>query len=408
MESESGRTFESHDPATGDVIGTIPLSTAGDIGRAVEAAVDAFAGWRLTPAPKRGEILFRVGQLLSEHKERLSQLVTREMGKVLPEGRGDVQEAIDITFYMAGEGRRLFGHTVPSELRDKFATTMRDPVGVVAAITPWNFPIAIPCWKLTAALITGNAVVFKPASDTPILAVELVKLFEEAGLPPGVLNLVTGSGGEAGDALVNHPKVDVISFTGSTETGQTVLSQTAGPMKRVSLEMGGKNAIMVMPDADLDLAVEGILWSAFGTTGQRCTAASRVIVHRAVETELTDRLVARASKMKLGHGLKAETDVGPVINERQLREDSSVHRGWLEGRGPAPCGRQEGRRRGASEGELLPAHDLRRSQARDAHSSGRDIRSDPVDNSASTASRKRLGSTIAPGTASRAPSTLAT
>ncbi|MHB0869598.1 MAG: aldehyde dehydrogenase family protein [Chloroflexota bacterium] len=320
VDSESGRTFESLDPATGEVVGIVPRSTPADVERAAEAAAAAYQGWRLTPAPKRGEIHYRVGQLLQERKEQLSQLVTREMGKVIAEGRGDVQEAIDMTFYMAGEGRRLFGHTVPSELPNKFGTSMRDPVGVVAAITPWNFPIAIPSWKLSAALICGNAVVFKPASDTPVLAAELVKLYEDAGLPGGVLNLVTGSGGEVGDPLVNHPKVDVISFTGSTETGRSVLTETAGRIKRVSLEMGGKNAIIVMEDADLELAVEGILWSAFGTTGQRCTAASRVIVHRAVEKELTDRLVERARGMRLGHGLNPQTDVGPVINARQLEK----------------------------------------------------------------------------------------
>jgi alpha-ketoglutaric semialdehyde dehydrogenase len=320
LESETGRTFDSLDPATGEVVGTVPKSSAADVDRAVQAAIDAFPRWRLMPAPRRGEILYRLGQLLIEKKEELSRLVTKEMGKVIAEGRGDIQEAIDTTFYMAGEGRRLFGHTVPSELPNKFATTLRDPVGVVAAITPWNFPIAIPSWKLTAALIAGNTIVFKPASDTPVLAAELVRLFEQAGLPPGVLNLVTGGGAEVGDALVNHPGVNVVSFTGSTETGRSVLTQTAGPMKRVSLEMGGKNAIMVMPDADLDLAVEGILWSAFGTTGQRCTAASRVIVHREVESELTDRVVERAGKMKLGHGLKDETDIGPVINASQLEK----------------------------------------------------------------------------------------
>ncbi|MGE5619446.1 MAG: aldehyde dehydrogenase family protein [Sphingomonadaceae bacterium] len=318
VDSESDRSFESLDPATGEVVGIVPRSSPADVERAVEAAEVAFRSWRLTPAPKRGEILFRVGQLLQERKEQLARLVTREMGKVIAEGRGDVQEAIDMTYYMAGEGRRLFGHTVPSELPNKFGTSMRDPVGVVAAITPWNFPIAIPSWKLTAALICGNVVVFKPASDTPVLAAELVKLYEEAGLPGGVLNLVIGGGGEAGNALVNHPRVDVVSFTGSTETGRSVLTETAGRIKRVSLEMGGKNAIMVMEDADLDLAVEGILWSAFGTAGQRCTAASRVIVHRAVERDLTDRLVERARKMRLGHGLDPQTDVGPVINARQL------------------------------------------------------------------------------------------
>lgn len=316
--SVTGRTFESKDPANGEVVGVVPLSSAADVEMAVEAAAEAFRSWRLTTAPRRGEILFKVGQLLQERKERLAELVTREMGKVIAEGRGDVQEAIDMTFYMAGEGRRLMGHTVPSELPSKFGTSMRDPVGVVAAITPWNFPIAIPTWKLSAALICGNTVVLKPASDTPVLAAELVKLYEEAGLPPGVLNLVIGSGDEVGDPLVNHPKVDVISFTGSTDTGRSVLTQTASRMKRVSLEMGGKNAIVVMEDADLDLAVEGIIWSAFGTTGQRCTAASRVIVDRAVEEALTDRLVERAARLRLGHGLDPATEMGPVINDRQM------------------------------------------------------------------------------------------
>ncbi len=320
VDSDSGRTFESLDPANGQLVGVVPRSSPGDVDRAVEAASSAFQKWRLTPAPKRGEILFRVGQLLQEHKEQLSQLVSREMGKVIAEGRGDVQEAIDMTFYMAGEGRRMLGHTVPSELPNKFGTSMRDPVGVVAAVTPWNFPIAIPSWKLSAALICGNTVVFKPASDTPVLAAELVKLYEEAGLPGGVLNLVIGRGSEVGDTLVNHSKVDVVSLTGSTETGRSVLTQTANKIRRVSLELGGKNAIMVMEDADLDLAVEGIIWSAFGTTGQRCTAASRVIVHRAVESQLTDRLVARAEKMKLGHGLDPRTNVGPVINGGQLEK----------------------------------------------------------------------------------------
>jgi aldehyde dehydrogenase (NAD+) len=320
VESESGRAFDSLDPANGDVVGVVPRSSPADVEEAVGAAVAAFDGWRLTPAPKRGEILFRVGQLLQERKEQLARLVSREMGKVIVEGRGDVQEAIDMTFYMAGEGRRLLGHTVPSELPSKFGTSMREPVGVVAAITPWNFPMAIPSWKISAALICGNTVVFKPASDTPVLAAELVKVYEEAGLPAGVLNLVIGSGSEVGDTLVNHPRVDVVSLTGSTETGRSVLTQTASRIKRVSLEMGGKNAIMVMDDADLDLAVEGILWSAFGTTGQRCTAASRVIVHKALERDLTDRLVERAGKMKLGHGLDPQTDVGPVINARQLEK----------------------------------------------------------------------------------------
>ncbi len=318
--SEGGRTFESFDPATGEVVAVLARSTPADVDRAVESAAAAFRSWRLVPAPRRGEILFRVGQILAERKETLAQLMSREMGKVMAEARGDVQEAIDITFYMAGEGRRLFGHTVPSELPNKMAMSFRDPVGVVAAITPWNFPIAIPSWKLTAALICGNTVVLKPASDTPALAAELVKIYEEAGLPAGVLNLLTGSGSEVGDALVKHPKVDVISFTGSTETGRSVLTETASKIKRVSLELGGKNAIMVMDDADLDLAVEGILWSAFGTTGQRCTAASRVIAHRSIEKPLLEKLEARAAAMRLGPGLDPSTDVGPVINRRQLEK----------------------------------------------------------------------------------------
>ena len=318
--SESGRTFESVDPANGDAVGVVPKSSTADVEKALASAAQAFLKWRLVPAPRRGEILFRAAQLLTDRKEQLSRLVTREMGKVIAEGRGDVQEAIDMTFYMAGEGRRLFGYTVPSELPDKFATSQRDPVGVVAAITPWNFPIAIPSWKLTAALICGNSVVFKPASDTPVLAAELVKIYEEAGIPEGVLNLVIGSGGEIGDALVSDPRVGVISVTGSTETGRAVLTQTASRLKRVSLELGGKNAIMVMEDADLDLAVEGIVWSAFGTTGQRCTAASRVIVHRSVEKALTDRLVERARKIRLGHGLEPTTEMGPVINGGQLQK----------------------------------------------------------------------------------------
>ena len=332
--SETGRTFESLDPANGEVVGVVAKSSPSDVNRAVEAAAGAFRRWRLVPAPKRGEILFRVGQLLQERKEQLARLMSREMGKVIAEARGDVQEAIDMTFYMAGEGRRLFGETVPSELPNKMALSFRDPVGVVAAITPWNFPIAIPSWKLTAALICGNTIVFKPASDTPVLAAELVKIYEEAGLPAGVLNFVTGSGSEVGDALVNHSSVDVVSLTGSTETGRAVLTQTANRLKRVSLELGGKNAIMVMDDADLDLAVDGILWSAFGTTGQRCTAASRVIVHRAVENQLLEKLASRASKMKLGHGLDPNTDVGPVINGRQLQK---IHE-YTE------IGRQEGAR----------------------------------------------------------------
>lgn len=320
VESKSGATFKSINPANGEVVGTVTKSDAADVDAAVEAAAQAFPSWKRYPAPRRAEILFRAGQIMLSRKEELSQLVTREMGKVIKEGRGDVQEGIDMTFYMAGEGRRLFGHTTPAELPNKVAMSVRDPIGVVAAITPWNFPIAIPTWKIMPALVAGNTVVFKPASDTPVLACKLVEILEEAGLPEGVLNLVLGPGNTVGDALVEHPKVSLISFTGSTAAGRGVAAKAAQTLKRVSLEMGGKNAIIVMDDADLDLAVEGIVWSAFGTSGQRCTAASRLIVHEAIRKDLTDRLVERVRALRLGDGLLETTDVGPVINASQLQK----------------------------------------------------------------------------------------
>jgi aldehyde dehydrogenase (NAD+) len=287
------------------------------VAEAVQAAVAAQTAWKKTPAPKRGEILYRVSELLVRNKESFAKDMTREMGKVLAETRGDVQEAIDMGYYTAAEGRRLLGETVPSELNNKFCMSVRMPIGVVAAITPWNFPMAIPSWKIFPALVAGNTVVLKPASDTPHSAVNLVKLFEKAGLPKGVLNLVTGSGSEAGAPLMDHPKVNLVSFTGSTDTGALVSQHCARQMKKFSLEMGGKNAIIVMDDANLDLAVEGILWGAFGTTGQRCTAASRVIVHKKVMQKLTRRLLAKTRALRLGDGLKARTDVGPLINAAQ-------------------------------------------------------------------------------------------
>lgn len=332
VDAVSGETFASIDPATGQTVGVVPRSGPEDVDTAVQAAAKAFPAWRQTPAPRRGEILFRVGELLLRRKEDLARLVTREMGKPLAEGRGDVQEAIDMVFYMAGEGRRLFGHATPSELPNKVAMAVRDPVGVIAAITPWNFPIAIPGWKIAPALIAGNTVVFKPASDTPVLACRLVELFEEAGLPPGVLNLVTGPGALTGAALVGHPQISVISFTGSTAAGRNVATAAASSLKRVSLEMGGKNAIIVMDDADITLAVDGIIWSAFGTAGQRCTAASRVIVHRAVHDELRDRLLDRTRNLRLGNGLDPSVDIGPIVNASQLqRVHSYVKVGIREG-----------------------------------------------------------------------------
>ena len=314
-ESRSGATFESRNPAdTRDVIARFQSGTAADVARAVRAAEEAQRRWRRTPAPKRGEIMYRFGELMAANKERLARAMTREMGKVLAEARGDVQEGIDIAFLMAGEGRRTFGDTVPSELPDKWAMSVREPIGVVGVITPWNFPMAIPCWKMMPALITGNAVVFKPASDTPHCAALIVELMADAGVPAGVVNLVTGSGGDVGDALVDSPDVQVISFTGHTSTGRRIAERAGRRLKRVALELGGKNAVVVLADADLDLATDGIVWSAFGTTGQRCTAASRVIVDRAVARSLLDRLEARARSLRLGDGADPATDVGPLIN----------------------------------------------------------------------------------------------
>src|SRR6266567_8022035 len=286
VDAFSGETFETKSPATGETLGVFPRSSADDVDRAVEAAKAAYEEWRLTPAPKRGEILFRFGQLLADHKDEVADLMAHEMGKVLPEAAGDVQEAIDMSFYMGGEGRRLFGQTTPSELRDKFNMGVRMPIGVVGVITPWNFPIAIPSWKTLPAIVSGNTVVFKPASDTPALGERYVELFTEAGLPKGVLNIVHGGGSDVGQRLVEHPDVPIITFTGSRETGVAVTKAAAENLKHVHLELGGKNAIIVMDDADLELAVDGIVWSAFGTSGQRCTAASRVIVHERVYDEL--------------------------------------------------------------------------------------------------------------------------
>jgi acyl-CoA reductase-like NAD-dependent aldehyde dehydrogenase len=314
------KSFESLNPATGESLGTFPRSTAEDVDRAVAAAKEAFDDWRLVPAPERGQILYRFANLLADEKDELAELMAREMGKVLAEAGGDVQEAIDMSLYMAGEGRRMFGHTTPSELRDKFNMSVRLPIGVVGAITPWNFPIAIPSWKLAPALVCGNTVVLKPAEDTPLLADRFVELLAEAGLPPGVVNVVHGFGEEAGEALVRHPDVPVITFTGSRETGVAVTKAAADELKHVHLELGGKNAIIVMDDADLDLAVDGIVWSAFGTSGQRCTAASRVIVHERVYDELQRKLVAAAEAMRLGPGWEEDTDLGPVINKAAIEK----------------------------------------------------------------------------------------
>lgn len=314
----SGKTFASHNPATGELIGIVPESAREDVANAVEAAARAFEKWRKTPAPHRAEILHTAADLIRERKQQLGELLTREMGKVLPEALGDVQEAVDMGMYMAGEGRRLNGLLVPSELPNKWAMAVRDPLGVVGIITPWNFPIAVPSWKIFPALVCGNTLVWKPAEDTPVLAVEFVRIFEEAGLPPGVLNLVTGYGVPAGDALVEHSKVKLISFTGSNQVGKLIAVKCAQLGKRVSLELGGKNAIIVLDDADVDLATDGIIWSAFGTSGQRCTATSRVIVTPDIHSTIVERVANRAAKLRLGNGLLPTTDVGPLINKEAV------------------------------------------------------------------------------------------
>lgn len=307
-------------PATGETILEVPLSNSSSVNAAVQAAKSAQKDWALVPAPQRAEVLYRVGYILKERKEELAQLLTMENGKVIEEARGEVQEGIDMAFYMAGEGRRLFGQTTPAELKDKFAMSVRAPIGVVGIITPWNFPIAIATWKSFPAIVAGNAVVWKPATETPIMAYELAKVFEEAGLPKGVINVVFGSGSEVGDAMVNHDGIRVISFTGSNEVGRNIAAECGRQLKKVSLEMGGKNAVIVMDDADLDLAVEGILWSAFGTSGQRCTACSRVIVHENVKVALEERLLAAMEKLTIGNGLNTSNRVGPIINKAGIEK----------------------------------------------------------------------------------------
>jgi len=332
IRSSSDDTFNDINPATLEPIGKLNKASIEDVKSAVDSADAAFEKWSATPAPQRAKILFRAARMLEERKEELSRLLTMEMGKVLKEARGDVQEAIDITYYAAGEGRRLFGETTPSELPDKFCMTIRRPIGVVGLITPWNFPIAIPAWKIMPALIAGNTLVLKPASDTPILSIELIKILEKAGLPGGVLNLVMGEGSIVGSAIVHHPKIRAVSFTGSLETGKWILSEAAKDMKKVSLELGGKNPIIVMDDADLDLAVDGIVWGGFGTTGQRCTAASRVIAHEKIIKELQAKLIKRTKALRLGNGLLENVDVGPVINNSQLQKiDQYVEIGKNEG-----------------------------------------------------------------------------
>jgi aldehyde dehydrogenase (NAD+) len=325
VSAHSRKTFENRNPAKNrDLIGIFPASDTGDVSDAVAAAKEAFKTWRLVPAPKRAEILFRAGEILSERKEQYARDMTREMGKVLEETRGDVQEAIDTAFYMAGEGRRMFGNTTPSELQNKFAMSVRMPVGVCGMISPWNFPMAIPSWKLLPALVCGNTCVIKPAEDTPLSTLNLVETLIDAGLPRGVVNIVFGFGPEAGAPLVEHPDVDAISFTGSSEVGRTVGMAAASGFKPCSLELGGKNAMIIMDDANLDLAVEGALWGAFGTTGQRCTATSRILLHKKVARRFTEQLVGRARKLRIGNGLEKGVQIGPQVNQQQV-ETSAMY-----------------------------------------------------------------------------------
>jgi aldehyde dehydrogenase (NAD+) len=322
VETVTGETFEDRNPADGrDVVGIFQKSGKEDVEAAVEAAKQAFAKWRLVPAPRRAEIVYRAAEMLIERKEDYARDMTREMGKILKETRGDVQEAIDTAYYMAGEGRRMFGPTTPSELPNKFAMAVRQPLGVCAMITPWNFPMAIPSWKLLPAIVCGNTCVIKPAQDTPISTFNLVRTLSDAGVPKGVINIVSGFGSRIGSPLMEHPEVRAISLTGSTDVGRIVGTTAAKSFKHCSLELGGKNPMIVLDDANLELAIDGGVWGGFGTTGQRCTATSRIIVQKGVYGEFVHRYVERAKALKVGNGLDESVDMGPAINEAQLKTD---------------------------------------------------------------------------------------
>ena len=325
-------TFQTINPANEELLAEIAQAEISDVDKAVQAAAEAFKSWRLLPAPLRGEILFKVGDLLKQKKEELAQLLTRDMGKVIAEARGDIQEAIDMAYFMGGEGRRLLGYTAPVEMPNKFGMAVRDPSGVVGLITPWNFPIAVPSWKIFPALVAGNTIIWKPSPETPAISAAFVKVFEEAGLPAGVFNLLLAPGADVAKALVSHPNVRVISFTGSTTTGRAIAESAAHFNKKVSLEMGGKNAIIVLDDANLELVTDASLWAAFGTSGQRCTAASRLIVQKGIANKLKEALTERTKKLKLGDGLDPKVEVGPVINKTAVeRIHNYVQLGQKEG-----------------------------------------------------------------------------
>lgn len=333
LPANSGRTYEDRNPAdTSDVVGIFPSSDASDVAAAVEAAKAAYPTWRKVPAPKRGEIMRRAGELMLERKEEIARLMTREMGKILKETRGDVQEGIDTAFYAFGESRRLHGKTVPSELPNKTCLVYRQPIGVWGIISPWNFPMAIPTWKIFPALTCGNTVVFKPATDTPATAGEFVAILKEAGVPDGVVNIVYGSGSAVGEAIINHPDICGVSFTGSSAIGKRIAEVCGRTLKRCSLELGGKNAQIVMDDANLELALDGVLWGAFGTTGQRCTATSRLILHEKIHDRFLEMLVERTKRLKVGNGLDENNEMGPCVSEAQRKiVHSYVEIGLKEG-----------------------------------------------------------------------------
>jgi alpha-ketoglutaric semialdehyde dehydrogenase len=329
---EGRNKFQTINPANEELLAEIAQAEISDVDAAVQAATEAFKSWRLVPAPLRGELLFKIGELLKQRKEELARLLTQDMGKVISEARGDVQEAIDMAYFMGGEGRRLLGYTAPVEMPNKFGMAVRDPAGVVGLITPWNFPIAVPSWKIFPALVAGNTIIWKPSPETPAISAAFVKVFEEAGLPPGVFNLLLAPGAEVGKALVDHPGVRVLSFTGSTVVGRSIAESAARLNKKLSLEMGGKNAILVLDDANVELVTDATLWAAFGTSGQRCTAASRLIVQKGIAAKVKESLVERAKKLRLGDGLDPNVEIGPVINKAALeRIHNYVQLGKKEG-----------------------------------------------------------------------------
>ena len=329
---EGRSRFQTINPANEELLAEIAQAEVNDVEAAVDAATAAFKSWRLVPAPLRGELLFKIGDILKQKKEELARLLTQDMGKVISEARGDVQEAIDMAYFMGGEGRRLLGYTAPVEMPNKFGMAVRDPAGVVGLITPWNFPIAVPSWKIFPALVAGNTVIWKPSPETPAISAAFVKVFEEAGLPAGVFNLILAPGVEVAKALVSHPGVRVLSFTGSTSTGRAIGETAARLNKKVSLEMGGKNAIIVLEDANVELVTDATLWAAFGTSGQRCTAASRLIVQKGIAAKVKESLAERTKKLRLGDGLDPQVEIGPVINKAAMeRIHNFVQIGQQEG-----------------------------------------------------------------------------